>query len=91
MKIILLTLFTFLATHIKAQDTVFTGPVKTSSLVDLRPHNKYGDLLNDDPAYNSKYAWWIPASRVILANGFNWAVSRYIFDYDWARISAKTW
>src|SRR5438132_4819147 len=25
------------------------------------------------------------------ANVFNWAVSRYIFDYSWAKISTKTW
>jgi hypothetical protein len=25
--------------------------------IDNRPHSKYGNLLNDDPLYNPKYAW----------------------------------
>ena len=59
--------------------------------IDTRPHNKYGDLLNDDPAYNPKYAWWKPAVRVVTTNAFNWAISKYIFNYDWANISVETW
>ena len=59
--------------------------------IDNRPHNKYGDLLNDDPAYNPKYAWWKPAVRVFTTNVFSWAVSKYIFQYDWANISVETW
>jgi hypothetical protein len=53
--------------------------------------NMYGGLMNDDPVYNRKYPWWIPASRVAFTNVFNWAVSRYVFNYDWARISPTTW
>ena len=59
--------------------------------IDSRPRNKYGGLLNDDPVYNPKYAWWKPAVRVVTTSAFNWAVSRYIFNYDWAYISLETW
>ena len=59
--------------------------------IDTRPRNKYGDLLNDDPVYNPKYAWWKPAIRVVTTNVFNWALSKYIFQYDWADISLETW
>ena len=54
-------------------------------------HNMYGDLLNDDPVYNPKYAWWKPATRVLAADVFNWVVARYINNADWARISTTTW
>ena len=54
-------------------------------------HNKYGDLLNDDPGYNPKYSWLVPAVRVIGQNAFTWAMDRYVFKYDWSRISPKTW
>ena len=54
-------------------------------------YNMYGDLLNDDPVYNPKYAWWIPATRVLATNVFNWALDRYVFNYEWARISTTTW
>jgi len=54
-------------------------------------HNMYGDLLNDDPDYNRKYPVWIPAVRVAATNVFNWALARYFFNYEWARISTETW
>lgn len=53
--------------------------------------NIYGDLLNDDPVYNKKYPVWIPATRVAFTNVVNWAVVRYWFKYDWARISPESW
>ncbi len=59
--------------------------------IDSRPKNKYGDLLNDDPAYNPKYPWTTTALRVGMVNVFSWATSRYIFNFEWARISPATW
>ena len=59
--------------------------------IDSRPHNKYGDLLNDDPVYNPKHAWYIPAAKVLAADAINWAVNRYLFHYDFAYISLKSW
>ena len=61
------------------------------SSVDNRPHNKYGDLLNDDPAYNKKYPVWTPASRVILSNVFLWSVDRFVLNADFANISPASW
>jgi hypothetical protein len=54
-------------------------------------YNMYGDLLDDDPVYNPKYPWWKPATRVLAADVFNWAVARYLYKADWARISTTTW
>ena len=54
-------------------------------------HNMYGDLLNDDPAYNKKYPIWIPAARVFLANGFTLAVDRFVSNYDFSHISTESW
>ncbi|MDB5222137.1 MAG: hypothetical protein JWN83_804 [Chitinophagaceae bacterium] len=59
--------------------------------IDSRPHNKYGDLLNDDPAYNHKYPWYVPAVKVVISDATNWAVNKFIFHYDFANISARTW
>lgn len=52
---------------------------------------KYGNLLNDDPAYNPKYPWWKPAGRVLISDVTNWAMDRYLFNYDWSRIGPSTW
>ena len=90
---------------ISAQKSVTTTSVDTSHLavanlvqaadssVPVRPgmDRKYGTLLNDDPAYNPKYPWPLPAARVVLANGILWAIDRYIFNYDWSRIGPSTW
>ena len=54
-------------------------------------HNMYGDLLNDDPVFNKRYPVWIPATRVAFTNIVNWTVVRYVFKYDWAKISTATW
>ena len=53
--------------------------------------NMYGDLLNDDPAYNLKYPWWKPASRVLVANAMLWGIDRYIFNFDFAHVGPSTW
>src|SRR6188472_1468042 len=53
--------------------------------------NKYGDLLNDDPEYNPRYAWWKPAIRVVSADAFNWAVAKYVYKFDWPATSVSDW
>jgi hypothetical protein len=72
-------------------DTVVSNDETPDTVIDRRPHNKYGDLIDDDKFYNPKYAWWKPAVRVVMANAFNWSVSKYIFHYDWADINTQTW
>jgi hypothetical protein len=65
---------------------------ETAEILEPAPgHNSYGDLLNDDPAYNKRYPVWIPALRVATTNVFNWSLARYFFNYEWARISTQTW
>ncbi len=84
---------------ILVQDTVPPGKVRDS--IDIPTgekrewhapgYNMYGDLLNDGPLYNRRYPLWVPASRVVLTNAVNWVVVRYVFKYDWAKISPATW
>ena len=89
---------------VPATDTIFMADTTITPAVDgngipkgetvefHKPgHNMYGDLLNDDPVYNKRYPVWIPASRVVLTNVVNWVVVRYVYKYDWARISPSTW
>jgi hypothetical protein len=54
-------------------------------------HNKYGDLLNDDPVYNRRKPLWVPLSRVLFADAFNWAADKYIFQYNWVSSGPKDW
>ncbi len=54
-------------------------------------HNKYGDILADDPAYNPKYPLWVPITTVIGDNIVNWAIARYGFKYDWAKTGPSQW
>lgn len=71
---------------VKEQDKEYQDTSGRDSL-----HNMYGDLLNDDPAYNPRYAVWKPAVRVFTTVAFNWFTSRYIYNFDWARISKESW
>ena len=68
-----------------------TNPVDSVLVIDDRPHNKYGGLMQDDPAYNRRYPLWQPAARVAFTNVVNWVVVRYLFNFEWARISSQTW
>ena len=61
------------------------------SVGDLRPRGKHGNLLTDDPLYNPRYSVSSALLRVTLANAYNWAISRYLFKYEWAEISPATW
>jgi hypothetical protein len=54
-------------------------------------YNKYGDLLSDDPVYNPRSPVWVPMVRVFSADLFNWAVARYVYKFDWAKVSPSNW
>ncbi|MFA6235022.1 MAG: DUF3943 domain-containing protein, partial [Bacteroidota bacterium] len=53
--------------------------------------NMYGDLRNDNPEYNPKSSVGMVALRVTLANVSTWAIDRFIFNYDFVRVTPETW
>lgn len=61
------------------------------TIVDLRPRSAQGNLLRDDPLYNPRTPIGITLMRVTTTNIFNWALSRYVANYDWAHANPKTW
>lgn len=67
------------------------GQPKKIVLVDTTINNKYGDLLNDDTAYNKKYHWLRPAAQVLGINLFQLGVDRYLLKADYARVGFQTW
>ena len=70
-----------------AEAVVSTSPMVDSSIL----YNKYGDLLNDDPVYNPRKPVFITAVRVLSTDVFNWAVARYVYKFDWAKVSPSDW
>jgi hypothetical protein len=64
---------------------------KKSSLVDTTVQNKYGDLLEDDTAYNKRYHFWIPASEVLGTLTLTVAMDRFLLKADYAKIGPVTW
>src|SRR5688500_11826192 len=85
MKLISLSILFLLCQllHAQTNDTATAIGASTLEKDTITPQtNKYGDLLNDDPFYNPKYAWWIPSARVVAANAFNWALAKYFYKFD---------
>lgn len=68
-----------------------TGQPTKSPLIDTTIKNKYGDLLNDDTAYNKKSHWLRPAAQVLGFNAFLLGFDRYILKADYSRIGFQTW
>jgi hypothetical protein len=71
-------------------DSVGNEP-KKSALIDTTVTNKYGDLLEDDTAYNKRYPFWIPTAEVFGALTLTWAIDRYMLNADYARTGFQTW
>ncbi len=61
-----------------------TGSEPKKILVDTTLQNKYGDLLNDDTAYNKKYPLWVPIAGVIGFNTGTFLVDKYIGKFDFS-------
>lgn len=95
----LICLTTYAASFSQTDSTLKVDSVRiptgeVAEIVDtltLPGHNAYGDLLNDDPVYNKRYPLWVPTALVLKTNVVNWAIARYIYNFDWARISTETW
>jgi hypothetical protein len=90
LRIFLICIFIIQGISAQVKDTILSNSNDTIQK-DMRGRNMYGDLLDDDPLYNKRYPVIVPAVRVIAADAFNWALARYVYDFDWARISTQTW
>lgn len=66
-------------------------PTQDTSTQAKPPHNKYGDLLNDDPVYNRKSPWIVPAARVVASDVFIWSMDKYLFRYPWPSDGIADW
>lgn len=67
------------------------GQPTKNPLIDTTIKNKYGDLLDDDTAYNKKYKFWRPATQILGTNIFLIGFDRYILKEDFARIGFQSW
>jgi hypothetical protein len=72
-------------------DSNMVSGQSADTIVPASPDTTYHNLRDDDPEFNRKYPLWIPAVRVVMSDAFNWALARYMFNYEWARISTETW
>lgn len=71
-------------------DTTGNEPKKTN-LIDTTKHNKYDDLLTDDPKFNPKYPIWKPALQVVGENVLLNLLDRSVMNLEFANVNFKTW
>lgn len=67
------------------------GQPKKIAQVDTTVNNKYGDLLNDDTAFNKKSKWFRPAAQILGINVFQVGIDRYLLKEDYARVGLTSW
>jgi hypothetical protein len=72
------------------KDTVGNEP-KKSVYVDTTVMNKYGDLLNDDTAYNRRYPLWIPLFQTAAVNVVIWGIDKNVLKADFSEVNSETW
>ena len=54
-------------------------------------HDKYGDLLNDDPIANKRYCVLVPIADIIGESVLINCYDVYIMKYEWAKVGFKSW
>jgi hypothetical protein len=89
--LLFISVFAFGQADTLRKDTVVAVASTHDSVGDFRPRSIHGNLLTDDPLYNRRYSVSSALLRVTSANVLNWAISRYLFKYEWAEISTDTW
>ena len=58
---------------------------------DMVPTNMYGNLLNDNPAYNKRAPFWRPVVAIIGTNVVTNLTDTYILQYDYSRVGIVSW
>lgn len=62
-----------------------------TALTDTMKYNMYGDLLNDNPAYNPMQPLWRPIVGVVASNLVTSLLDIYILNFDWAHVGFVSW
>ena len=69
-----------------------TGSQPKKTMVDTTKQNKYGDLLNDDTAFNKKYSFWKPGLQVLGGDLATFLVDRFLLKYDYSiQVGFSSW
>jgi hypothetical protein len=64
---------------------------KKSVLIDTTKHNKYDDLLNDNPKFNKRFQLWKPALQVVGENVLLNLMDRSVLHLEFANVDFSSW
>jgi len=73
------------------QNKALFGDTINTSLSDTMKYNMYGDLLNDNPAYNQKLPLWRSVVGVISDNFFTNLIDTYILKVEFTHVGFNSW
>ncbi|HZK75408.1 MAG TPA: hypothetical protein VFD13_00745, partial [Candidatus Kapabacteria bacterium] len=51
----------------------------------------YGNLRVDDPLYNKKAPWYVPALNIVGQEILLNLADHYLLNFDWARVGFRSW
>ncbi len=78
-----------LAQHSAAPAPVDTG-LKVQSL-DTVKFDMYGNLRVDDPLYNKRDHWYVPALNIVGQEVLLNLADQHLLNFDWARVGLRSW
>lgn len=72
----------------------FLSPLDTSKKVqslDTVLFDMYGNLRVDDPLYNKRAPWWVPALHIVGQEALLNAFDHYVLNLEWAKVGFTSW
>jgi hypothetical protein len=64
---------------------------KQVQALDTVTYDRYGNLRVDDPVYNKRAPWYVPALNIVGQEAVLNLVDQYALKLDWARVGFRSW
>ena len=78
-------------THVGRSSATIDDTTKKVQSLDTVRFDMYGNLRVDDPLYNKRDHWYVPAFNIVGQEVLLNLADQYLLNFDWARVGLKSW